>query len=64
MTKRYIRKSTKKIDLCQRCGGTLASPEILEITGKMICVSCCIRGYKFALASAYRELEAIKQKNN
>lgn len=51
------------MELCDKCGA-LANAEVMLVTKKKRCVTCCIKGYKFALAMTYRENEALKEKIN
>ena len=46
--------------VCIKCG-VKANEEVLAVTGKKKCVTCCIKGYRFVLSQMHREIEDLQK---
>lgn len=47
--------------VCIKCGSK-ANEEVLAVTGKKKCVTCCIKGYRFVLFQLHKENEELEKK--
>lgn len=46
--------------LCIKCGELPANKEVISMTGKPKCVTCCIKGYKFVIMKMHQDISKLE----